>query len=104
VKILALWSYFSNAARMPDPHRDNILSAAHPEGWCWYIPLHDGTVSVGTVVDAARRGARADAAARHATYTELIAGCAPVARMREGATQVAPVRVIRDYSYSSKRF
>jgi halogenation protein CepH len=103
-KNLALWSYFENAARMPDPHRDNILSAAHGEGWCWYIPLHDGTVSVGTVVDAARWRDRAKAATLDATYTELIAGCAPVARLLEGAKQVAPVRVIRDYSYSSKRF
>ena len=103
-KNLALWSYFSNAGRMPDPHRDNILSAAHGEGWCWYIPLHDGTVSVGTVVDAARWRERAKAATLDATYTELIAGCAPIARMLASATQVAPVRVIRDYSYSSKRF
>ncbi len=103
-KNLALWSYFEGAARMDEPHRDNILSAAHAEGWCWYIPLHDGTISVGTVVDAARWRERARAATLEATYAELIAGCAPVQRMLAGARQVAPVRVIRDYSYSSKRF
>ncbi len=103
-KNLALWSYFADAARMDPPHRDNILSAAHGEGWCWYIPLHDGTISVGTVVDAARWRARAKAATLAATYAELIAGCAPVHHMLRGARQVAPVRVVRDYSYSSKRF
>jgi halogenation protein CepH len=103
-KNLALWSYFADAGRMDPPRRDNILSAAHREGWCWYIPLHDGTVSVGTVVDAARWRARARAARLEATFAELIAGCAPVQRMLAGARQVAPVRVIRDYSYSSKRF
>lgn len=103
-KNLALWSYYEGAARMDEPHRDNILSAAHAEGWCWYIPLHDGTVSVGTVVDASRWRERAKAATLDATYAELIAGCTPVARMLAGARQVAPVRVIRDYSYSSKRF
>ncbi len=102
-KNLALWSYFAGAARMPEPHRDNILSAAHGEGWCWYIPLHDGTVSVGTVVDANRWRERAKATL-DATYAELIAGCAPVARLLAGARQVAPVRVIRDYSYTSERF
>lgn len=103
-KNLALWTYYEGAARMEPPLRDNILSAAHGEGWCWYIPLHDGTISVGTVVDAARWRERAKAATLQATYDELIAGCAPVARMVAGAKQVAPVRVIRDYSYSSKRF
>ncbi len=102
-KNLALWSYFEGAARMDAPHADNILSAAHGEGWCWYIPLHDGTVSVGTVVDANRWRERAKGAL-DATYAELLAGCAPVARMLAGARQVAPVRVIRDYSYSSRRF
>jgi halogenation protein CepH len=103
-KNLALWSYFADAARMPEPHRDNILSAAHGEGWCWYIPLHDGTVSVGTVVDANGWRERAKAGTLDATYAELIAGCAPVARLLAGARQVAPVRVIRDYSYTSERF
>jgi halogenation protein CepH len=103
-KNVALWSYFENAARMPEPHRDNILSAAHGEGWCWYIPLHDGTVSVGTVVDAARWRDRAKGETLDAAYAELIGGCTPVAEMLKGAKQVAPVRVIRDYSYTSKRF
>jgi halogenation protein CepH len=103
-KNLALWSYFADAARMEAPHRDNILSAAHGEGWCWYIPLHDGTVSVGTVVDAARWRGRVRGAALERTYAELLAGCAPVARMLAGARRVAPVRVVRDYSYSSRRF
>jgi FAD-dependent halogenase len=103
-KNLALWSYFADAQRLEPPLRDNILSAAFAEGWCWYIPLHDGTISVGAVVDAARWRDRARPAVLDATYAELIAGCAPVARMLVGARQTAPVRVIRDYSYSSKRF
>jgi halogenation protein CepH len=103
-KNLALWSYFADAGRMDPPHRDNILSAAHREGWCWYIPLHDGTVSVGAVVDAGRWRERAKAATLAATFAELLAGCAPVQRLLTGARQVAPVRVIRDYSYSSTRF
>ncbi len=103
-KNLALWSYFADAARLEPPLADNILSAAHAEGWCWYIPLHDGTISVGTVVDADRWRERARPATLPATYAELIAGCAPVAQMLAGARQVGPVHVIRDYSYSSKRF
>ena len=103
-KNLAIWSYFADAGRMDGTLRDNILSAAHREGWCWYIPLHDGTISVGAVVDAARWKERSRPDALEDTYRSLIEGCAPVATMLRGARQVAPVRVIRDYSYSSTRF
>ena len=103
-KNLALWSYFEGGARLDPPHANNILSAAHKEGWCWYIPLHDGTISVGMVVDAARWRERAKAATLDATFAELIDCCEPVKQMLANARQVAPVRVIRDYSYTSKRF
>jgi FAD-dependent halogenase len=103
-KNLAIWSYFADAGRMEGELRDHILSAAHGEGWCWYIPLHDGTISVGVVVDAARWKARTRPDGLQETYRVLIEGCRPVSQMLRGARQVAPVRVIRDYSYSSTRF
>jgi len=103
-KNLAIWSYFADAARMEGTLRDNILSAAHGEGWCWYIPLHDGTISVGAVVDAARWKEQAGPDRVAETFRSLVDGCRPVARMLRGARQVAPVRVIRDYSYSSRAF
>ena len=103
-KNLAIWSYFADAARMDGELRDNILSATHGEGWCWYIPLHDGTISVGAVVDAAHWKERAGPDSVDQTYRSLLDGCAPVAKMLRGARQVAPVRVIRDYSYSSRKF
>jgi FAD-dependent halogenase len=103
-KNLAIWSYFAGAGRMDGEARDNILSAAHGEGWCWYIPLHDGTVSVGAVVDAARWKEKAGPEALPQTYRTLVDACTPVAAMLRGARQTAPVRVIRDYSYTSRRF
>jgi len=103
-KNLAIWSYFAGAARLEGEFRDNILSAAHSEGWCWYIPLHDGTISVGAVVDAARWKESARPETLQETYASLLERCGPVARMLRGARQTAPVRVIRDYSYSSSRF
>ncbi len=103
-KNLAIWSYFADAGRMEGELRDNILSAAHSEGWCWYIPLHDGTISVGAVVDAARWKARTSPEGLQQTLRTLIDGCGPVVQMLRGARQVAPVRAIRDYSYSSTRF
>lgn len=103
-KNLAIWSYFADAARLEGELRDNILSAAHGEGWCWYIPLHDGTISVGAVVDASRWKERARPETLPETYRSLLERCRPVTEMLRGARQVAPVRVIRDYSYSSRSF
>jgi len=103
-KNLALWSYFADAGRLDAPCADNVFSVACDEGWCWYIPLHDGTVSVGAVVDAVRWRARTRAPDLERTYAALLEGCPPVARLLAGGRRVAPVRVIRDYSYSSRRF
>jgi halogenation protein CepH len=102
-KNLAVFGYFRGAEPLAGPCAGNILSAAFGDGWVWYIPLHDGTTSVGAVVDARRWR---DVAERdpEATYRTLLARCAPVAERLGGATLVSPVRVVRDYSYTSTRF
>ena len=103
-KNLAVWSYFEGAERLPGEIRDNILSAAYADGWFWYIPLHDGTISVGTVLDADRWRERSRGNGLQSLYDEMIGRCERIAGMVASAKQVAPVRVIRDYSYSSKAF
>jgi halogenation protein CepH len=102
-KNLAIFGYFTGAERLSGAVAGNILSAAFDEGWFWFIPLHDGTTSVGAVVDA-RRFAGAAGENVEKLYADLIARCGPVAqRLRQGRL-VSPVRVVRDYSYSSKKF
>src|SRR5439155_924595 len=59
-KNLAIFGYFRGAERLPGELANHILSAAFADGWFWYIPLHDGTMSVGAVVDARRWRALAD--------------------------------------------
>jgi halogenation protein CepH len=102
-KNLAVFGYYEEAERLSGPLSGNILSAAFADGWFWFIPLHDGSTSVGAVVDAKRFAGEAggDAAA---LYQRLIAACAPVAQRLRQARCVGPVRVIRDYSYCSDRF
>jgi 2-polyprenyl-6-methoxyphenol hydroxylase-like FAD-dependent oxidoreductase len=56
------------------------------------------------VVDAKRWGDRVRTEPLQQCYDSLISRCAPVAQLLRGARQVAPVRAIRDYSYSSDRF
>lgn len=74
-------------------------------GWIWAIPLHDQTLSVGVVVHA-------EEFARMREQTEDLAGVyrhglsrAPhLRRMLADATQVAPVRSWRDFSYVADAF
>ena len=102
-KNLAIFGYFTGAERLPGELANHILSAAFADGWFWYIPLHDGTMSVGAVVDA-RRWRDVAGAEPEATYRRLIACCPAVADRLARATLVSPVRIIRDYSYDSTRF
>jgi FAD-dependent halogenase len=102
-KNLAIFGYFEDARRLDGPVAGNILSAAFADGWFWFIPLHDGTTSVGAVVDA-QRFAGSAAGDTEGLYRRLIDACPAVAeRLREGRL-VSPVRIIRDYSYSSRSF
>ncbi|MFC4856114.1 tryptophan 7-halogenase [Actinophytocola glycyrrhizae] len=99
---LALFGYFEGGHRMPAPNSGNILCAAFPDGWFWYIPLSDTLTSVGAVV-------RHSAAARvrgdlDAAYAGLIADCPLVAELLADASRATEppydeLRVRKDYSY-----
>ncbi len=102
-KNLAVFAYYRDAEPLHGSVAGNILSAAFADGWFWFIPLHDGTTSVGAVVDATQfAGAAAHDPA--ALFERLVAACAPVAAHLRAARLICPVRVIRDYSYCSRRF
>ncbi|HEV7735341.1 MAG TPA: tryptophan 7-halogenase [Candidatus Binatia bacterium] len=102
-KNLAVFGYWRDAERLPGELANHILSAAFADGWFWYIPLHDGTMSVGAVVDVRhwRDVAEADP---ERTYRGLIARCPAIADRLARAELVSPIRMIRDYSYDSTRF
>jgi len=102
-KNLAIFGYFRDADRLPGELANHILSAAFADGWFWYIPLHDGTMSVGAVVDAHRWRTIAEGDSER-TYRGLIERCAPIAERLARASLVSPVRIIRDYSYTSTGF
>jgi len=102
-KNLAIFGYFRDAERLPVERANHILSAAFSDGWFWYIPLHDGTMSVGAVVDARRWRTLAEAGPER-TYRGLIARAPEIARRLAAATLVSSIRIVRDYSYTSTRF
>jgi len=102
-KNLAVHGYFTGAERLPGEMANNLFGAAFADGWFWYIPLHDGTMSVGAVVDV-RRWHEIASTDPEGTFRDMISRCPPIASKLTQATLVSPVRIVRDYSYDSSRF
>ncbi len=99
----AMFAHYRNVAYNPDDPGGNIISVnrfAH--GWAWFIPLPDGTTSVGCVCKPGylktRRGA--DNAAFMQRTLAIVPGAAT--RM-QGAERVTPVRFTGNYSYACRR-
>lgn len=98
---LAVFGYFSGAARLPGRAANNVLIESFEEGWAWVIPQDTGVVSVGLVVDAERAGAvLRDVEPRD--YLLAVLGRTQTARdLLRDADLVTPVTVVKDWSYAS---
>ncbi|MET7885126.1 tryptophan 7-halogenase [Streptomyces avermitilis] len=104
---LALFGYFENGQRLPEPNRGNILCVAFDSGWFWYIPLSDTLTSVGAVVR--REMAEKVQGDPEKALQALIDECpmiseylASARRVTEG--QYGEIRVRKDYSYHHTTF
>ena len=71
-------------------------------GWIWYIPLKDGIVSVGAVLDAKYAGGLSGTPQEK--FDAAVAGCAKVSRWLEGAEQRMEMQTIASISYLNDRF
>lgn len=104
---IALYAYFRNGKRLPPPNSGNILCAAFPNGWFWYIPLSDELTSVGVVVS--KKNADAIQAGREQAFQHYLAECPLISdylcnasRVTEGMYGQFRTRV--DYSYCNTAF
>lgn len=102
---VAAWSYWTGAqtpAKGPD---GAIVVASVDRGWFWFIPLHDGTTSVGLVTSRDHFNERRNALGGiEALYAEALAECPAVADLLDGATQSSGMKVEQDYSYAARSF
>ncbi|WP_370964538.1 tryptophan 7-halogenase [Amycolatopsis sp. cg9] len=104
---LALFGYFENGKRLPEPNSGNILSAAFDSGWFWYIPLTPTLTSVGAVVN--RELAAKVQGDPEKALMGLIRECPLIADFLSSATRVTSgpygkLRVRKDYSYHTTKF
>lgn len=99
---IAVWTYFQGGDRFAGNRAGDILTESRPNGWFWFIPLHDNTVSVGyvTPIDEYKKSGKS----LEELYRSELDSAEEVKRLTAGATQVSAFRNIRDWSYTCRRF
>jgi flavin-dependent dehydrogenase len=98
----AIWTYWEGAYR--DTGRDEgatlVVQTTNKQGWFWYIPQHDDTVSVGVVAPFEYlfkgRGSHAQ------TYDEEVADCPAIKERVSIGRRSTGYFATKDYSYRSK--
>ena len=103
LKKAAIWGYFEGAQRAGggNPEVTCILHTESKEAWFWYIPLMDGTVSVGLVANndfLLKRGG-----SPQQTFEAEMKNCPGVGRRLRDATQVGRFHVAKEFSYKTSK-
>lgn len=101
LKKAAIWTYFENAVRNGgnNPEVTCILHTESKEAWFWYIPLGDGTVSVGLVGDndfLLKRGG-----SPQQTFETEMQNCPGLQRRLIDAARVSRHHVAKEFSYNT---
>jgi flavin-dependent dehydrogenase len=97
----AMYGHFNGARRLPGKAEGNISVFWFDQGWFWFIPLADGTTSVGAVCRPDYFKARATDL--DAFFMNTIATCPAIADRLSQATLVASVTGTGNYSYRAER-
>jgi flavin-dependent dehydrogenase len=101
LKKAAIWGYFDGAIRAGggNPEVTCILHTESKDAWFWYIPLADGTVSVGLVGDndfLLKRGG-----SPQKTFDAEIKNCPGLKRRLVDASLVGKFSVAKEFSYKT---
>lgn len=97
----AIFGHFTNARRNPGSAEGNITIAWFEHGWFWFIPLKDGTTSVGAVCWPAYLKSRKTDPTTFLMQT--IAMAPEIADRLKDAELTAPVTATGNYSYTATR-
>ncbi|KAF2258099.1 RadH flavin-dependent halogenase [Lojkania enalia] len=112
LKNLALWGYYKGNKRWSEgtPRENQPFFEAMQGGigWCWTIPLHNGTVSIGAVIRQdlffAKKKTLGEGVTQTQLLTELLKLCPTVTELLEPAELVSEVRQATDYSYRAPAY
>jgi flavin-dependent dehydrogenase len=99
----AIWTYWEGAYR--DTGRDEgatlVIQTTNKQGWWWYIPQHDNTISVGVVApfDYLFKGR----GSHEQVYDEEVEACPAVKQRVANGRRATGYFATKDYSYRSKQ-
>jgi flavin-dependent dehydrogenase len=97
----AIYGHFTNAVRLPGKKEGNISLFWFDHGWLWFIPLADGTTSIGAVCNANFMKTRqADVTT---FFKQIIAMVPPLADRLRDAEMTGPAVATGNYAYKSDR-
>ncbi|HEX4193686.1 MAG TPA: FAD-dependent oxidoreductase [Stellaceae bacterium] len=97
----AMFGHFGNARRLPGKAEGNISIFWFDKGWFWFIPLLDGSTSIGAVCQPLYFKSRKTDL--NSFFMETIAMCPEIAERLKDATLLAPVTGTANYSYRADR-
>ena len=97
----AIFGHFSGAARAPGKAEGNITIFWFDHGWLWFIPLADGTTSIGAVCWPYYMKSRKTEPRQF--LLDTIALCPALTERLAHARLVSPVTATGNYSYISER-
>ncbi len=97
----AMYAHFTGAQRDCGKRAGNISIYWFDHGWFWFIPLADGTTSIGAVVWPRYLKSRVGSVREF--FFSTIALCPPLAERLSAATVTSEVEATGNYSYSCDR-
>ena len=97
----ALYGHFTGAKRLPGKAEGNITVFWFDHGWFWFIPLSDGTTSVGAVCWPYYLKARETGTEQF--LLDTIKLCPALAERLRDAKLVSPATATGNYSYVADR-
>ncbi len=97
----AIFGHFTGARRLPGKAEGNISIFWFDNGWFWFIPLVDGSTSVGAVCRPEYLKSRK--ADLDTFFMETVAQCPAIADRLSDATLLAPITGAGNYSYRADR-
>ena len=97
----AIYGHFTGAKRLPGKAEGNITVFWFDHGWFWFIPLADGTTSVGAVCWPYYMKTRRTSPDEF--FLDTIALCPALAERLRDAKLTAPASATGNYSYVADR-
>ncbi|MEO8752578.1 MAG: tryptophan 7-halogenase, partial [Casimicrobiaceae bacterium] len=97
----AVYGHFTGAQRLAGRAEGNISIFWFDHGWFWFIPLADGTTSIGAVCWPYYLKSRKTDVTRF--FLDTIALCPKLAQRLENAALVEPASATGNYSYAARR-